>query len=44
MAACDVGLFKGDVWPGNEGGGAVHRSPAAAPRLLLTIDPLSGAA
>jgi hypothetical protein len=36
-------LLKGEGFPGNEGRGAVHRSPAATatdPRLVLTIDPL----
>lgn len=39
-----VVLLKGDGWPGNEGRGAVHRSPAVneceAKRVLLAIDPL----
>lgn len=39
-----VVLLKGDAWPGNEGRGAVHRSPAVrshdAKRVLLAIDPL----
>lgn len=37
----DVVLLKGEGWPGNEGRGAVHRSPfttASHPRLLLTLD------
>lgn len=41
--AGDVVLLKGEGWPGNQGRGAVHRSPAAtpaAPRLVLTLDPL----
>ncbi len=36
-------LLKGELWPGNEGRGAVHRSPKASkaePRLVLTLDPL----
>ena len=36
-----VGLMKGEAWPGNEGAGLVHRSPAVesgSHRLLLTID------
>ncbi|MEM6818635.1 MAG: DUF1826 domain-containing protein [Pseudomonadota bacterium] len=36
-----VGLMKGEAWPGNEGAGLVHRSPAVesgSRRLLLTID------
>lgn len=39
----DVLLLKGDAWPGNEGKGAVHRSPwnmAQESRLLLTLDPM----
>lgn len=39
----DVVLLKGEVWPGNAGRGAVHRSPLAsrqAPRLVMTLDPL----
>lgn len=37
----DVALFKGELWEGNEGAGAVHRSPGLDPgqrRLLLTLD------
>ncbi len=40
-AAGDVVLLKGNAWPGNEGRGAVHRSPLATlrqPRLVLTLD------
>lgn len=42
VAEGEVLLLKGDCWPGNEGCGAIHRSPAAGatPRLLLTLDPL----
>ncbi len=39
----DVVLLKGEAWPRNTGGGAVHRSPsasAASPRLVMTLDPL----
>ncbi|MEX0738792.1 MAG: DUF1826 domain-containing protein [Pseudohongiella sp.] len=39
-----VGLLKGEKWPGNEGRGLVHRSPAASgtqPRLVLTLDPVA---
>lgn len=40
--AGDVVLLKGDTWPGNEGLGAVHRSPpieeAGERRLLLRLD------
>lgn len=36
-----VALLKGDAWPGNEGRGVVHRSPAVrSPRILLSIDVL----
>lgn len=41
MASGDVGLFKGEKWSGNQGGGIVHRSPQTAMgerRLLLTLD------
>lgn len=37
----DVMLLKGELWEGNEGRGAVHRSPVAyeyTPRLVLTLD------
>lgn len=37
----DVVLLKGEAWEGNEGNGAVHRSPmptAGESRLLLTLD------
>ncbi|MEO1170725.1 MAG: DUF1826 domain-containing protein, partial [Myxococcota bacterium] len=38
----DVVLLKGDAWPGNEGKGAVHRSPpvesSGERRLLLKLD------
>lgn len=39
--AGDVILLKGESWEGNEGSGAVHRSPPASaesPRLVLTLD------
>jgi hypothetical protein len=40
----DVGLFKGERWPGNTGRGAVHRSPALPPiashRVMVTVDEL----
>jgi hypothetical protein len=46
MRVGDVGVFKGDAWPGREGRGAVHRSPphraGDPPRLLLTIEALDG--
>lgn len=41
MERGDVGLFKGEKWQGNQGGGIVHRSPqprAGERRLLLTLD------
>ena len=37
----DVALLKGELWPGNENAGLVHRSPAVSvgeKRLLLTLD------
>lgn len=39
----DVLLLKGESWPGNEGLGVVHRSPALSEgqkRLVLTLDPM----
>jgi hypothetical protein len=39
----DVVLLKGELWPDNEGRGAVHRSPALAEgqwRLVVTLDEL----
>ncbi|WP_199243886.1 DUF1826 domain-containing protein [Bacterioplanes sanyensis] len=41
LAQHDVVLLKGESWLGNEGNGAVHRSPtpaAGSSRLLLTLD------
>lgn len=42
LRAFDVGLLKGEAFPGNRGNGIVHRSPPVAPgdpaRLLLCID------
>nr|WP_239015084.1 DUF1826 domain-containing protein [Archangium violaceum] len=39
MAPFAVGLLKGEAWPGNEGHGAVHRSPPGSElRLLLSLD------
>ena len=38
-----VVMLKGELWPGNVGAGAVHRSPATSaqsPRLVLTLDAL----
>ncbi len=44
MRAFDVGIFKGEDWPGNLGRGAVHRSPACDPggpvRVMATFDDL----
>lgn len=41
-APFDVVFFKGILWQGNNGRGAIHRSPAVAPgngpRVLLVID------
>ncbi|MEB3203766.1 MAG: DUF1826 domain-containing protein [Candidatus Sericytochromatia bacterium] len=40
----DVVLLKGEAWPGQDGRGAVHRSPRAtsdAPRVVLTLDALA---
>lgn len=37
----DIGLLKGEAWPGNEGNGLVHRSPRIDPpqkRLLFSLD------
>ena len=36
-----VGLLKGEIWPGNQGAGLVHRSPKLgndSQRLLVTLD------
>lgn len=42
----EVGVLKGDAWPGREGRGCVHRSPphrpGEAPRILLTLEALEG--
>ncbi len=41
MSVGDVGLLKGESWPGNRGRGLVHRSPPARPgvaRLVLCLD------
>lgn len=43
LAAYEIGLFKGEGWPGNRGGGIVHRSPPATrddPRLVFVLDAL----
>jgi hypothetical protein len=45
MEAFEIGLFKGEAWPGNRGKGIVHRSPPASrtsPRLILVLDALCG--
>lgn len=35
----EVGLFKGEAWPGFKGRGIVHRSPPTAERrLVMTLD------
>lgn len=42
MAPFDVGLLKGEAWPGNRDRGAVHRSPpGTSPRVVLTLDALA---
>lgn len=42
MPTFAIGLLKGELWEGNAGRGAVHRSPKLSPaqprRLLLTLD------
>lgn len=41
LSCGDVALLKGELWPGNDHAGLVHRSPvvsADTPRLLLTLD------
>ena len=41
LRAGDVALLKGEGWIGNEGHGAVHRSPGVPPdtgRVVLTLD------
>ncbi len=44
MQTFDIGLFKGELWPGNAGRGAVHRSPEVKPlsphRIVVTLDEL----
>ncbi len=35
-----VALLKGSAWQGNQQGAILHRSPAAAGRLLLSLDPV----
>ncbi|WP_437754957.1 DUF1826 domain-containing protein [Sorangium sp. So ce1389] len=42
MEPFNVGLLKGESWPGNQGRGAVHRSPPGAqPRVVVTLDALA---
>lgn len=45
MAAFDVGIFKGELWPNNAGRGVVHRSPKPDDpgqwRLMVSIDALN---
>lgn len=43
LSQFDVGLMKGEAWPGNAGRGLVHRSPdpAGEPRVMITLDALS---
>ena len=41
IKAGDVALLKGEKWPGNQGAGLIHRSPALKSgerRLILTLD------
>jgi hypothetical protein len=47
LRAGDVALLKGEAWPGNQGRGAIHRSPPVAhlprrrrARLLVVMDTL----
>lgn len=42
MATFEIGLMKGELWPGNAGSGLVHRSPDPrdVPRLMVTFDVL----
>lgn len=43
MDPFDIGLMKGEGWPGNEGAGLVHRSPMprALARVMITLDALA---
>lgn len=45
LAPGDIGLLKGEAWPGNRGRGAVHRSPpaSATPRVLFSLEPIQHA-
>ncbi|TQV71082.1 DUF1826 domain-containing protein [Aliikangiella marina] len=41
LTSGDVALLKGELWPGNENAGLIHRSPTLSEgdkRLLLTMD------
>lgn len=44
MGVGEIGVLKGDAWPGREGRGVMHRSPpylaGDPPRLLLTVEAL----
>lgn len=41
MSPFAVGVLKGELWPGNEAHGAVHRSPQPqGPRLFVSLDEL----
>lgn len=40
ISAQQVALLKGSAWQGNQQGAILHRSPAAAGRLLLSLDPV----
>lgn len=43
MRPGDVALLKGELFPGNEGRGVIHRSPHGnTPRLLFSLDALWG--
>lgn len=43
LSTFDVGLMKGEAWPGNAGRGLVHRSPdpSGETRVMITLDALS---
>lgn len=41
MQSGDIGLFKGEAWPGGHGKGAVHRSPPPqGTRVLFSLEPI----
>jgi hypothetical protein len=41
MSPFAVGVFKGDLWPGSDGRGAVHRSPQPTGwRVVMSLDAL----